>query len=152
MKHLLLILLLVPACCATRPTRPDPPVCKHGIMLAGTYTEADATLLAHVLQAFDAVGKTPPVCHTLTFVYDESTAQKVLPTSTHPGVWKYFRGFCRNETRAIYIRRFGPDLVDDYTYSLVIHEIAHAVGYTHGPDMEAFLGEVRAKYLEMYGN
>ena len=46
-----------------------------------------------------------------------------------------YRGICLEGDCAVYIRRFGG--MEDKLYSLLVHELLHAVGFEHGTRMKA---------------
>ena len=106
----------------------------------------DEALVVRILDAFARLG-VPDPGYTVIFVYHEDLAREVLPPSCHPRIWKYQRGWCCYSTMTIYIRRFGPDMVEEALPQLVIHELAHAAGYRHGEEMTAFIGEVMAELM-----
>lgn len=46
-----------------------------------------------------------------------------------------YRGYCDRENRAAYVRHYGE--AAPYLYELLVHELLHAAGYNHGPEMKA---------------
>jgi len=109
-----------------------PDDCRHGVMLAGEWTDEDAATLSRVMEAIREVHGGEP-CYFVTFVYTHEQAVRCLPQSPIEGrTGGFVRGVCKRWCQTVYIRRFGD--AEPYCESLLIHELAHAVGYEHDPE------------------
>ena len=105
----------------------------------GPATAEEEEALEAVLAAFKGVGLPDP-CYRVVFVREPEQAirgttwaefrlTKVQPRNLAEG----YRGLCDRAYRTVYVRRFGE--AEPYLISLLIHELVHAVGYDHGPEM-----------------
>ena len=100
-----------------------------------------------VYDAFCALGYEPTCC--VVFVRDHDypiggttwhsyrNPQGTDPRNPDEG----YRGLYRPSSRRVYVRCFGE--AEPYLVSLLIHELAHSVGFMHGEEMRQFERRVK---------
>ena len=132
------ILLILLVSCGTD----DVGVCSGGCYLAGDYTPEEAQALADVTNAITDAGYAEPG-YAINYVHSPDAPfrgttwreyrnpEGVEPTDPAVG----YGGIVIHEWCMIYINRCGSK--EPHLYSLLVHEILHAVGFSHGPEMRA---------------
>ena len=115
--------------------------------LCSDSTEEEQQAMWDVYDAFTALGYVPTCC--VVFVHDQDysiggtawynyrNSERTEPRNPSEG----YRGMYRSGTRTVYIRRYGE--AEPHLVSLLIHEIAHSVGFSHGDEMSEFERQVK---------
>lgn len=116
--------------------------CEAGpCFLVGDWTQEEARALTVVTNAITDAGYTEPG-YAVNFIHDPNTSFKGT-------TWKQWRtqgipardpevgygGCCDREWCMVFVNRCGSKR--DKLYELLVHELMHAVGFDHGPEMKA---------------
>jgi hypothetical protein len=142
---ILLCLSLIVACGEEEP--------KGEFGLCSDATEEERETLGKVYDAFCALGSEPHCC----VVFVRSPDQAVLEGLTWVDLPDRYGIDARNAAEGwrgcylggvAYVRRYGE--AEPYLEALLVHELAHAVGFDHGPAMQGF--EARVKEQIHKGN
>jgi len=111
-----------------------------GCYLVGDWTQLEAQAVTDVTAALVDAGYTEPG-YMINFVHDPNSSFKgttwkewriggIEPTDPEVG----YGGFCDREWCMVLVNRCGSK--EPHLYSLLVHEIMHAVGFDHGPEMK----------------
>lgn len=138
----LVITLLIASCGTSEDT-----CCEAGpCYLVGDWTQEEAQAVTDVTNAIVAAGFTEPG-YMVNFVHSPDAHFKgttwkewriggIEPTDPEVG----YGGFCDREWCMVLINRCGSKA--PHLHSLLIHELIHACGFDHGPEMKKAEKEV----------
>ena len=131
-----MVALLLIACGST-----ETQVCEAGpCYLVGDHTKEEAQALSDVTRAIVAAGFTEPG-YAINFVHSPDAHFKgttwaewriggIEPTDPEVG----YGGWCDRPWCMVFINRCGSK--EPHLYSLLVHELTHALGYDHGERMQ----------------
>ena len=119
---------------------------KRGLDLCSDATFEEQDSMRQVHDAFYELGYELDCC----VIFVRSPDQKILEDTTWLELPLTYRTEARNASEGwrgwyhdgvAYIRRYGE--AEPYLESLLVHELAHSIGFQHGPEMKQFEAQVR---------